>query len=198
MIPPPMISIRFGISSKARALVESHIRSSSYGIPGIWTGRDPTAIIRSLNVILTSSSSVFTRSDESDISVPNPVIRSTFLALQRPSRPPVRVLTIDSLWLRTVSRSIFGAENVTPTDASSPASAITSDRWSNALEGIQPTLRHTPPRMLCCSMRVTDLPKSAALKAAVYPPGPPPRTTKSFDNSFIDVLLYYYSTNITQ
>ena len=38
---------------------------------------------------------------------------------------------------------------------------------------MHPQLRHTPPRSLS-SMMATFIPSSAALKAAEYPPGPPP------------------------
>ena len=49
---------------------------------------------------------------------------------------------------------------------------------SSALEGMQPTLRQTPPQYFF-STTATDLPSWAARMAATYPPGPAPRTTTS-------------------
>ena len=44
---------------------------------------------------------------------------------------------------------------------------------------MQPTLRQTPPICAYRSPSTTFKPKSAALKAAVYPPGPAPSTKTS-------------------
>ena len=49
---------------------------------------------------------------------------------------------------------------------------------SSALDGMQPTLRHTPPQYFS-STTATLLPSCAARMAATYPPGPAPRTTTS-------------------
>ncbi len=49
---------------------------------------------------------------------------------------------------------------------------------SSALEGMQPTLRQTPPQYFF-SMIATRWPSWAARIAATYPPGPAPRTTTS-------------------
>ena len=49
---------------------------------------------------------------------------------------------------------------------------------SSALDGMQPTLRHTPPQYFS-STTATDLPSWAARMAATYPPGPAPRTRTS-------------------
>src|SRR4051812_7878686 len=62
--------------------------------------------------------------------------------------------------------------------------ASSRTRWassalrSSALDGMQPTLRHTPPQYLD-STTATLLPSCAARMAATYPPGPAPRTTTS-------------------
>ena len=50
---------------------------------------------------------------------------------------------------------------------------------NNALEGIHPTFKHTPPSTGQRSIKVTFMPRSAARNAAVYPPTPAPSTTKS-------------------
>src|SRR3954451_676891 len=49
---------------------------------------------------------------------------------------------------------------------------------SSALDGMQPTLRHTPPQY-CFSITPTFRPSCEARMAATYPPGPAPRTTTS-------------------
>src|SRR5687767_3219320 len=47
-----------------------------------------------------------------------------------------------------------------------------------ALDGMQPTLRQTPPSR-SRSTTVTMRPAAAARRAAEYPPGPPPMTSRS-------------------
>src|SRR3954471_24910458 len=67
---------------------------------------------------------------------------------------------------------------------SNPKSVRWCSRWlislvrSSALVGIQPQFRQMPPR---CSRSTTAvfMPSCAARIAATYPPGPPPRTTRS-------------------
>ena len=49
---------------------------------------------------------------------------------------------------------------------------------SSALDGMQPTLRQTPPQY-CFSITPTLRPSWEARMAATYPPGPAPRTTTS-------------------
>lgn len=49
-----------------------------------------------------------------------------------------------------------------------------------ALEGIQPTFKHVPPRLPLFSTHAVLSPSCAALMAATYPPGPPPTTTTSY------------------
>ena len=68
---------------------------------------------------------------------------------------------------RSFSKSISGVLNITPWVVVSSASVITFAVCSNALEGIQPTLRQTPPMVVYLSISITDFPKSAALNAAV-------------------------------
>ena len=51
--------------------------------------------------------------------------------------------------------------------------------WSRCLVGMQPTFMQVPP-IHSFSNRTTDFPSWAALRAATYPPGPPPITAMSF------------------
>src|ERR1700722_2132383 len=75
--------------------------------------------------------------------------------------------------------SILGGPNTIPLAAMSAASSITLAACNKALEGMQPSFKHTPPSTGQRSIKVTFSPKSAARNAAVYPPTPAPSTTKS-------------------
>src|SRR5699024_1982104 len=59
---------------------------------------------------------------------------------------------------------------------------------SSALDGMQPTFRQPPPQY-CFSLTATDLPSWAARMAAMYPPGPAPRTTTSYCAVTVPTLL---------
>ena len=61
----------------------------------------------------------------------------------------------------------MGAVKVSPAWLISLVSAITLAACSRALEGMQPTLRHTPPSGPRESTITTFLPRSAARNAAV-------------------------------
>ena len=61
---------------------------------------------------------------------------------------------------------IFGFSYAMPWAPSVAASSMIAATWSSALEGMQPTLRQTPPRVGLRSTRTTFLPRSAARKAA--------------------------------
>jgi pyruvate/2-oxoglutarate dehydrogenase complex dihydrolipoamide dehydrogenase (E3) component len=54
---------------------------------------------------------------------------------------------MSSLFLRTASISIFGSLKVTPRCCASAASLIISAVCNSAFEGMQPTFRHTPPKL---------------------------------------------------
>src|SRR5688572_20898757 len=66
----------------------------------------------------------------------------------------------------------------TPMAAASSGRAKVSATWISALDGMQPTFRQTPPTR-SRSTRVTVRPAAAARRAAEYPPGPPPMTSRS-------------------
>ena len=84
-----------------------------------------------------------------------------------PARPPVSRATTPSFQARSASRSMVGAANESPFRLISLVSAITFAACSNALLGMQPTLRHTPPSGPRESTMTTLLPRSAARNAAV-------------------------------
>ena len=56
---------------------------------------------------------------------------------------------------------------------------------------MQPLLRQTPPKVLSFSTNITSSPKSEALNAAVYPPGPDPITT-----TFVFMLLIFVKVDL--
>jgi hypothetical protein len=71
-------------------------------------------------------------------------------------------------------------------ETSTPNLANVSLAWwsacavcTHAFVGMQPTRRHVPPSSGSCSMQTVFAPSCAARIAAVYPPGPPPRTATS-------------------
>ena len=118
-----------------------------------------------------------------EANLPSPLTTTTLRWRARPVSPVVSRFTTLSFQLRTPPRSTLGAPNFTPCAPKSAASSITLATCSNAFEGMQPTLRQTPPSVLCRSTSTTFCPRSAARKAAVYPPGPDPSTSTSHSKS---------------
>src|SRR5580704_18031247 len=103
----------------------------------------------------------------------------TLRCLASSARPPVSRPTTPSFQARSRSRSIEGGPNAMPFSLISLVSAMTLAACSSALDGMQPTLRQTPPRAGSRSTSTTRRPRSAARNAAVYPPGPAPRSSTS-------------------
>ena len=79
----------------------------------------------------------------------------------------MRRLTTPSFQARSLSMSICGAPKLMPCAAMAWLSSMTLAACSRAFEGMQPTLRQTPPRLGQRSTSTTDWPRSAARKAAV-------------------------------
>ena len=102
-----------------------------------------------------------------EVNVPVPTTVVTLRCLASPVRPPVSRLTTPSFQERSASRSIVGEANDSPCPPISLVSAITFAACSNALDGIHPTLRHTPPSGPRESTMTTLRPRSAARNAAV-------------------------------
>ncbi len=74
-----------------------------------------------------------------------PVTTSTLRCLASWLSPPDRRFTTASLCARSLAKSNSGAPNVTPCSASAAASPIVNATCKSALDGMQPTFRHTPP-----------------------------------------------------
>ena len=69
----------------------------------------------------------------------------TLRCLASAVRPSVSRSTTPDLKARSLSRSIDGVPNETPCEPGTAASATTRAAWSSAFDGMQPTLRQTPP-----------------------------------------------------
>ena len=102
-----------------------------------------------------------------EVKVPVPTRVVTLRCLARPVRPPVSRVTTPSFQARRASRSMVGAAKASPAWVISLVSAMTLAACSRALDGMQPTLRQTPPRGPRESIMTTCLPRSAARNAAV-------------------------------
>ena len=68
---------------------------------------------------------------------------------------------------RSFATSICGLPKLQAGAAIASASSITLAACSSALDGMQPTLRHTPPSCGQRSISATFMPRSAARNAAV-------------------------------
>ena len=124
-------------------------------------------IAESNETVVVEPSGAATESMFGEVKVPVPTRVWTLRCLARPARPPVSRVTTPSFQPRRASRSMVGAVKVSPAWLISLVSAMTLAACSRALEGMQPTLRQTPPRGPRESTITTFLPRSAARNAAV-------------------------------
>ena len=108
-----------------------------------------------------------TSSEWGPVNRPVPRITSTLRCLASVSSPPVSRETTRLFHARSLSKSSAGGPNEMPLSAISFVSSITLAAWSSALDGMQPTFRHTPPSVGHRSINVTLSPRSAARNAAV-------------------------------
>ena len=152
MMPPPTISIRFGIAASARAPVESTMRGSC-GANGRRIACEPAAMIawrkRTVVVLpvvsLPSPVVAATASVCASTKLPTPRTTRTLRDLAMPATPPESLPTTLSRQARNFARSNVGAPKSTPCAASARASSVTAATCSSAFDGMQPTLRQTPP-----------------------------------------------------
>ena len=145
-MPPPTTRSRFGISFSSSAPVESITRGSSWGKPGISTGREPAAMIAWSNDTVVVPLPFATLSSLGPEKLPTPWTTCTLRCLARPARPPVSLPTTVFFQAASFSSSIFGSPKTTPLALISLASSMTLAAWSSAFDGMQPTLRQTPPK----------------------------------------------------
>ena len=90
-------------------------------------------------------SAVSTRRVLAEVNLPSPITVLTLRCFARPVRPPVRRLTTPSFQPRMAAGSKVGAPKLTPCEPIALASSMTLATCSSALDGMQPTLRQTPP-----------------------------------------------------
>ncbi len=145
MIPPPITSIRFGMPPSSSAPVESTSRGSSYGKPGMRATEEPAAMMQCSNAMRFWPSGVCTSIVFGDSNLPTPCTTVTLRCLARLTRPFVSLPTTDSFQPRSLSTSNFGAPNAMPWWLISSTSVTTLAACSSAFDGMQPTLRQTPP-----------------------------------------------------
>ena len=133
-----------GISSRSNAPVESIIRGSS-GKEGIVVGWEPAAMMACSKDIVVlppapSISIIF-----AEINLPVPCTTSTLRCLAIAFRPVVNLLTILTAYCPTDFILTFDVPRSRPCSFNSLISDMTLAMCNSALEGIQPTLRQTPP-----------------------------------------------------
>ncbi len=177
MIPPPRTARRFGTCSCASNPVESTQRGeSSPGIGGR-SGNEPVATTACLKV---TSSPPSTAIVFASLKRPVPFTHSTPFALKSDATPDVICLTTPSFHAFEAAKSSFASPTLTPNFAKCSSASLSANAvCTHAFVGMQPTRRHVPPSSGSFSMQATFAPSCAARMAAVYPPGPPPRTATS-------------------
>ena len=165
-MPPPITSRRTLVSASSRAPVESMMRGS-LGRKGSEIASEPAAMMacakRSFSTLPAELTSITCGLRKR----PVPRTTSTLRCLASAVRPPVRRATTLDFHARSLGRSICGAAKLTPFAPIPAASSITLAACSRALEGMQPTFKHTPPSVSQRSISVTLSPRSAARNAAV-------------------------------
>ncbi|GJE59992.1 hypothetical protein MPOCJGCO_2101 [Methylobacterium trifolii] len=134
---------------------------------GILIGSEPAAMIAWSKPITVFLPSCSTSTWFGLTKRPVPRTTVTLRCLASPTRPPVRRLTTPSFQSRSLSMSICGAVKLMPWEAMAWVSSMTFAACSRAFDGMQPTLRQTPPSVAQRSTSTTLLPRSAARKAAV-------------------------------
>src|SRR6185312_7267852 len=125
-------------------------------------------------------------------SEPQPLAHVILFFLKRNSTPRVFAPTTSSL--RFIICARFSVTPPTEKPCSSAWSRVNSkcsEDWRSALDGMQPTFTHVPPRVLSPSTHTVEKPSWAERIAATYPPGPPPmmRTSGVRVESDISYLL---------
>ena len=146
-MPPPTISIRFGSLGSSSAPVEVTTRGSSFGMNGSFTASEPaamTARAKPIVVVPPAASSTLTwlvvgepaaAGDDRDL--------AHLGHLRQAAGQPADdlVLVRDAAWRGRPS----ARRSSTPTASKCATSSITAATCSIAFDGMQPTLRQTPP-----------------------------------------------------
>ena len=165
MTPPPITTMWPGTLASSSAPVESTIRSWSISTPG--QRRDRRAggdddVLRGVGLAARR------RSRSAPVNFAWPLSQVTLFFLNRNSMPPVSPLTASLRPACIASRSSSTSVALIPHLASVPcaASSNSSEAWSRALDGMQPTLRQVPPSVSRLSTQAVLSPSCAARMAA--------------------------------
>ena len=152
------------------------------GPQSVWVqgGREPVAMMTSLPSISSMPADDFTEIRVGVRNVASPLTCVILWCLKSIATPPVSRSTIFCFHATIFCMSTEMAPSAMPMSPASCARSTTVDAWIIAFEGMQPTLRHTPPSF-SFSTQMTFRPFCAARIAATYPPGPAPMTTTSAD-----------------
>ena len=155
--------------------------SGSVGQLGMRRGVEPTAriILAAVWVSVAPSGSV-TVNVFAPASRPWPWSTVTPRALNSPLMPPrsLAMVLVFRFWIAAQSK-LTSPSTVTPSFFAPSIACSNSADASSALLGMQPMFRHVPPKYVFFSTIATDAPSCAALRAAMYPPGPDPITAIS-------------------
>ena len=158
--------MRAGTSGSANAPVEVTMRSSSTATPASGAETLPVAITTApAETVRFSGPSISTVPGPVSLAWPSMWVTSFFS--RRPATPLVRSPTTLSLCAIMAGRSSSTPEILTPWRARCVlAWMYSSEVWSSAFDGMQPTLRQVPPRVGMRSTQAVFRPSWAARMAA--------------------------------
>ena len=169
MMPAPTTTRCFGTSASSSAPVDDTIFFSSTVTPGSGVTSEPEAIRMFLvaSVSLTAPSSPSTDTAPAVSMRPVPWNEVILFLRNRKATPLVVASTTSPLRFMSWAKSSLGGASTMPCSARSwPASSNRCEDCSNALEGMQPTLRQVPPKVARFSTMATFMPSWAARIAA--------------------------------
>ena len=162
--PAPTTSSFFGTASSASAPVDETMRFSSISMPLSRATSEPVAITMFfVSTVCVLPSAPFTSILPGAVMRPWPMKASILFFLSRNATPLTLPATPSSLNFIIAGRSSFGAGTLMPMPAKPwPASSNRCEACSSALDGMQPTLRHVPPKVASFSTTATFMPSCAA------------------------------------
>lgn len=148
MTPPPMTIKSFGTLGRDKAPVEEMITFSSYSSPGNGLASLPVAMMMFFAVICYCFPSASTTSIVCwSTKAPWPFMYVTLFFLNNPSIPFVNDVTMPFLVYWTLPQLSDALLTSIPIfEKSWLSSWYLCEMFNNAFDGIQPTLRHVPPR----------------------------------------------------
>jgi hypothetical protein len=145
-MPPPTMSIRPGRDGSSSAPVDVTTRGSSFGMKGSLTASEPAAMTaRAKPIVVVPPAARSTATWCASVKRPVPVMTVTLRIFAICARPPVRRPTTLFLCATSLAASTVGAPKATPISPKCATSSMTAATCRSAFDGMQPTLRQTPP-----------------------------------------------------